>query len=55
MNREPSLLERMQSRGLRVTAQRRVLAELLEAADEHLDAEKIYQETPRKYGLGSLL
>jgi Fur family ferric uptake transcriptional regulator len=47
MNRETSLLERMQSRGLRVTSQRRILAELLEAADEHLDAEKIYQRARR--------
>lgn len=48
MSREQSLLERMQSRGLRVTWQRRILAELLEAADEHLDAEKIYQRARRQ-------
>jgi Fur family ferric uptake transcriptional regulator len=40
---ERPLVDRMQSRGLRMTWQRRVLAELLDEASEHLDAEKIYQ------------
>lgn len=37
-----TLLERMQAKGLRMTTQRRILADLLETADEHLDAEKVY-------------
>jgi Fur family ferric uptake transcriptional regulator len=43
MKAERPLVERMQSRGLRMTWQRRMLAELLDEADEHLDAERIYQ------------
>lgn len=43
MNTTESLLERMRARGLRMTWQRRILAELLEDADEHLDAERIYE------------
>ena len=42
MNAGESLIDRMQVRGLRLTWQRRMLAELLEEAHEHLDAEKIY-------------
>jgi len=42
------LIERMQSRGLRMTWQRRILAELLDQADEHLDAEKIYEAARSK-------
>ncbi len=38
-----SLLERMEARGLRMTWQRRLLAELLEQAAEHLDADEIYE------------
>jgi len=38
-----SLIERMESRGLRMTWQRRLLAELLENAEEHLDAERIFE------------
>ncbi|HVQ35219.1 MAG TPA: Fur family transcriptional regulator [Candidatus Bathyarchaeia archaeon] len=38
-----SLLERMKSMGLRLTGQRRVLAELLDGAADHLDAEQVYQ------------
>jgi len=38
-----SLIERMESRGLRMTWQRRLLAELLESAEEHLDAERIFE------------
>lgn len=37
------LLERMKARGLRLTGQRKILAELLETAEEHLDAESVYQ------------
>lgn len=45
---ETSLLDRMKSKGLRLTGQRRVLAELLEQADEHLDAEQVYQRARAK-------
>jgi Fur family ferric uptake transcriptional regulator len=44
------LLERMKARGLRLTGQRRVLAELLETADEHLDAESVYRAAKAKDG-----
>jgi Fur family ferric uptake transcriptional regulator len=40
---DPGLLERMKARGLRLTGQRRVLADLLENAEEHLDAEEVFQ------------
>jgi Fe2+ or Zn2+ uptake regulation protein len=42
------LLERMKAQGLRLTGQRKVLAELLEAAEEHLDAEAVYQRAKSK-------
>ena len=38
-----SLTDRMRAKGLRMTAQRMILAELLQDAHEHLDAEKAYQ------------
>ena len=44
------LLERMKARGIRLTGQRRVLAELLDTADEHLDAESVYQIAKAKDG-----
>jgi Fur family ferric uptake transcriptional regulator len=37
------LLERMKARGVRLTGQRKILAELLESAEEHLDAESVYR------------
>ncbi len=37
------LLERMKARGIRLTGQRKIIAELLEAAEEHLDAESVYR------------
>ena len=40
---ELRLVERMRSMGLRLTGQRRVLAELLDDASDHLDAEQVYQ------------
>ena len=40
---ELRLVERMKSMGLRLTGQRRVLAELLDDASDHLDAEQVYQ------------
>jgi Fur family ferric uptake transcriptional regulator len=33
----------MQAKGLRITAQRRVLADLLDSAEEHLDADQVYR------------
>ncbi len=38
-----TLIERMRAKGVRLTEQRRVIAELLEEADEHLDAEAVYR------------
>jgi Fur family transcriptional regulator, ferric uptake regulator len=37
------LLERMKARGVRLTGQRKILAGLLESAEEHLDAESVYR------------
>ncbi len=33
----------MKAKGVRLTGQRKILAELLETAEEHLDAESVYQ------------
>lgn len=44
------LLERMKARGLRLTGQRKLLAELLETAEEHLDAEAVYRLAKAKDG-----
>ena len=38
-----SLSEMMRLKGLRMTQQRQILAELLESAREHLDAEAVYE------------
>ncbi len=38
-----SLTDRMRSKGLRLTGQRKLLAELLDGATEHLDAEQVYE------------
>ena len=43
-----SLLDRMHAKGLRMTHQRRLLAELLESAEEHLDAEEVYRRAQRR-------
>ncbi|MDH3629368.1 MAG: transcriptional repressor [Acidobacteriota bacterium] len=40
---QETLLDRMRAKGLRITHQRQILAELLEEADEHLDAEAVYE------------
>lgn len=48
MKSEETLLERMRSRGIRLTKQRRVLAELLDEAEEHLDAEQIFRDARRR-------
>jgi Fe2+ or Zn2+ uptake regulation protein len=45
---EETLLVRMKAKGLRLTGQRKTLAELLETADEHLDAESVYQRAKLK-------
>ena len=47
-DRTESLLDRMQAKGLRITGQRRAIAELLEEADEHLDADQVYEEARRR-------
>jgi Fe2+ or Zn2+ uptake regulation protein len=41
--RAASLLERLRHRGLRLTAQRRVIAEALEGAHVHLTAEEVFE------------
>lgn len=46
--RGEALSERMRSKGLRLTDQRRLLAELLEEATEHLDAEQVFQKARLK-------
>jgi len=38
-----NLLSRVKAAGLRMTQQRRLLVDLLESADEHLDAETVYR------------
>jgi len=43
-----SLVARMRGRGLRVTGQRRVLAELLDGAREHLDADAVLRLAQQK-------
>ncbi len=43
-----TLAEMMQSKGLRLTEQRKVLADLLDGAREHLDAEGVYRLAHRK-------
>jgi len=42
------LLERMKASGVRLTGQRKILADLLENAEEHLDAESVYQRAKAK-------
>lgn len=42
-----SLSERMKERGLRLTGPRRLLANLLEHADEHLDADSVYRKAKK--------
>ncbi len=38
-----SLLDAMRTKGLRLTAQRRVLVDVLEGAEKHLNAEEVYE------------
>ena len=47
---DDGLLERMKARGLRLTGQRKLLADLLETAEEHLDAEAVYRRAKAKDG-----
>jgi Fe2+ or Zn2+ uptake regulation protein len=44
------LLDRMKASGLRLTGQRKIVADLLETADEHLDAESVYRRAKAKDG-----
>jgi Fur family ferric uptake transcriptional regulator len=44
------LLTRMKAVGLRLTGQRKIVAELLETADEHLDAESVYRRAKERDG-----
>ncbi|MFD0978595.1 Fur family transcriptional regulator [Tropicimonas aquimaris] len=37
-----SILERLEAKGLRMTGQRRVIAEVLSGADDHPDVEELY-------------
>ena len=47
-DRAGSLVERMKSGGMRLTDQRRLLAELLEGAETHLDAETVFKLAKRR-------
>jgi len=40
---DEKLIDRMKAHGVRLTGQRRILADLLESAEDHLDAEQVYQ------------
>ena len=42
------LVDRMRARGVRITEQRRVIAELLEDAEDHLDADTVYRRASRR-------
>jgi Fur family ferric uptake transcriptional regulator len=41
---EPSLLDRLRTRGYRLTAQRRVVAQVLEGENVHLTADEVHQQ-----------
>lgn len=43
-----TLAERLRSQGLRLTGQRRLLIDVLENADEHLDAEAVFRRARAK-------
>lgn len=47
VRQQEPLVERMRGRGLRMTPQRLILAELLERAEDHLDAEEVYLRARR--------
>jgi len=40
---KPTILDRCESNGLRMTEQRRTIASVLEAADDHPDVEELYK------------
>lgn len=42
-----TLVARMRARGVRLTSQRRVIAEVLESAEEHLDADAVFRRAAR--------
>ena len=42
------LVDRMRARGVRITEQRRVIADLLEDAEDHLDADTVYRLASRR-------
>jgi Fur family ferric uptake transcriptional regulator len=43
-----NLIDRMRAKGLRITHQRRIVAELLDVAEDHLDAESVYERACRQ-------
>jgi Fur family ferric uptake transcriptional regulator len=45
---EPKFVATLRERGLRVTPQRRVVAEVLEEAEDHIDAETLFQRGRRR-------
>jgi Fur family ferric uptake transcriptional regulator len=47
---DEGLVERMKARGLRLTGQRKIVASLLETAEEHLDAESVYTRAKAQDG-----
>lgn len=47
MPKQKSILSRCESRGLRMTDQRRTIARVIEAADDHPDVEELYARASR--------
>ena len=43
----PTILERCEAQGLRLTEQRRVIARVLEASDDHPDVEELHARAAR--------
>lgn len=43
-----TILERCEAKGLRMTGQRRLIARILEAADDHPDVEELYRRAAEK-------
>jgi Fe2+ or Zn2+ uptake regulation protein len=46
--RDSGLIEQMRRAGLRITPQRRVLVQVLEEAEDHIDAETLYRRGHRR-------
>ena len=42
LSQNPTILERCEAKGLRMTGQRRVIAQVLEGAEDHPDVEELY-------------